>query len=177
MTASGVRHSTERTATNAPSPTPQDWSAVWPFFRRVIAAGETFTYPTDLTSDTARDWWLLDAPNRTVVAVDEAAGTVLGTAKMNNNQWGNGGHVASASFLVDPDHAGRGTGRALCVEALRWAREQGFRAMQFNAVVASNAPAVGLYRSLGFTVVGTVPEGFHHPRHGYVDLYVMHRPL
>ncbi|GLW72492.1 N-acetyltransferase [Kitasatospora phosalacinea] len=157
--------------------TPEDWAAVWPFFHRIVAAGETFTYPTDLTADEARGWWMLPAPDRTVVAVDETTGTVLGTAKMNRNQAGNGAHVASASFMVDPEHAGRGTGRALCLEALRWARERGYRAMQFNAVVATNAPAVGLYRSLDFAVVGTVPEGFHHPRLGYVDLYVMHRPL
>ncbi|WP_099907501.1 GNAT family N-acetyltransferase [Streptomyces sp. TLI_171] len=156
--------------------TPEDWAAVWPFFHRIVAAGETFTYPADLSSATARDWWLLNAPNRTVVAVDDH-GTVVGTAKMNNNQWGNGSHVASASYMVDPDHAGRGTGRALCEHTLDWARRQGFRAMQFNAVVATNTAAVALYRSLGFTIIGTVPEGFHHPAHGYVGLHVMHRPL
>lgn len=30
---------------------------------------------------------------------------------------------------------------------------------------------------LGFTLMGTVPEAFDHPRHGYVGLHVMHLPL
>ncbi|MGW5676143.1 N-acetyltransferase family protein [Streptomyces sp. NPDC003860] len=156
--------------------TPEDWPAIWPFFHAVIAAGETFTYPTDLTSEQGRDLWLLSAPDRTVVAVD-ADGTVVGTAKMNRNQQGNGAHVASASYLVDPARSGRGVGRALCSYSIDWARAQGFRSVQFNAVVETNVHAVKLYESLGFTVVGTVPEGFHHPTHGYVGLHVMHLAL
>ncbi|MER8184654.1 GNAT family N-acetyltransferase [Kitasatospora sp. NPDC094015] len=156
--------------------TADDWPAIWPFFRRIVAAGETFTYPTGLAQEEARGWWLLAAPDRTVVAVD-GSGTVLGTAKMNRNQQGNGSHVASASYLVDPEHGGRGVGRALCTHTLEWARAAGFRSMQFNAVVETNEHAVKLYRSLGFEVVGTVPEGFRHPTLGYVGLHVMHRAL
>ncbi|MEU5977859.1 GNAT family N-acetyltransferase [Streptomyces sp. NPDC047315] len=154
----------------------EDWPAVWPFFRTVIAAGETFTYPTDLTSEQGRDLWLLPAPDRTVVAVDDD-GTVLGTAKMNRNQQGNGSHVASASYLVDPARSGRGVGRALCAYSIDWAREQGYRAIQYNAVVETNVHAVKLYESLGFTVVGTVPGAFRHPTRGYVGLHVMHLAL
>ncbi|MEV0848257.1 GNAT family N-acetyltransferase [Streptomyces sp. NPDC049954] len=157
--------------------TAEDWPAIWPFFHTVVAAGETFTYPTDLPEEQARSWWLLDAPDRTVVAVDESTGTILGTAKTNANQRGNGAHVASASYLVDPAHEGRGVGRALCAHTLDWARTAGFRRMQFNAVVETNTRAVGLYRSLGFEILGTLPEGFRHPRHGYVGLHVMHRAL
>ncbi|PKW00398.1 L-amino acid N-acyltransferase YncA [Streptomyces sp. 1222.5] len=153
-----------------------DWPAVWPFFQRIVTAGETFTYPMDLGKEEGRDWWMLPAPDRTVVAVDDA-GTVLGTAKMNRNHMGNAGHIASASFMVDPAHEGRGVGRALGEYAIEWARAAGFRAMQFNAVVESNVRAVGLYRSLGFEVLGTLPEGFHHPVHGYVGLHIMHRGL
>ncbi|MEV0381515.1 GNAT family N-acetyltransferase [Nonomuraea sp. NPDC050643] len=156
--------------------TAQDWPAIWPFFHKIVAAGETFTYPVDLGEEQGRDWWLLQAPNRTVVAVDPD-GTVLGTAKMNNNQAGNGAHVASASYMVDPAHTGHGVGRALCEHTLEWARVAGFRAMQFNAVVETNTHAVRLYRSLGFEIIGTVPEGFHHPAQGYVGLHIMHRPL
>ncbi|MFJ6016249.1 GNAT family N-acetyltransferase [Streptomyces sp. NPDC092952] len=156
--------------------TPEDWPAIWPFFHEIVASGETFTYPPDLGQEEARSWWLLQAPNRTVVAVDEE-GTVLGTAKMNNNQMGNGAHIASASYMVDPAHAGRGVGRALCEHTLEWARAEGFRAMQFNAVVETNVHAVSLYRSLGFEILGTLPEGFEHPREGFVGLHIMHRRL
>ncbi|MCP2338462.1 GNAT family N-acetyltransferase [Actinomadura rupiterrae] len=153
-----------------------DWAAIWPFFHAIVAAGDTFTFPTDLTEEQGRDWWLLPAPDRTVVAVDEA-GTVLGTAKMNRNHMGNASHIASASYMVDPAHAGRGVGRALCDYTLGWARAAGYRAMQFNAVVETNVRAVELYRSLGFDVIGTLPEGFRHPEKGYVGLHIMHRPL
>ncbi|MFG2409191.1 GNAT family N-acetyltransferase [Streptomyces brevispora] len=156
--------------------TTRDWPAVWPFFHQIVSDGETFTYPLDLGEADARDWWLLEPPNRTVVAVADD-GTILGTAKMNRNHMGNGSHIASASYMVDPRHAGRGVGRALCAYTIDWAGTAGFRAMQFNAVVETNTAAVGLYRSLGFEVLGTLPEGFDHPKHGFVGLHIMHRPL
>ncbi|WP_119730265.1 GNAT family N-acetyltransferase [Thermomonospora amylolytica] len=101
-----------------------DWPAIWPFFHAIVAAGETFTYPTDLGEDQGREWWLLPPPDRTVVAVD-GSGAVLGTAKMNRNHMGNASHIASASYMVDPAHAGRGVGRALCEHTLEWARAAG----------------------------------------------------
>ncbi|WP_314174794.1 GNAT family N-acetyltransferase [Streptomyces winkii] len=156
--------------------TTEDWSAVWPFFREIVAAGDTFTFPIDLTEEQGRGLWEMRAPNRTVVAVDDA-GTVLGSAKMGNNQGGNGSHVANASYMVDPAQAGRGVGRALCEYSLEWARAEGFRAMQFNAVVETNVHAVRLYEALGFEILGTVPGGFRHPVHGYVGLHIMYLAL
>jgi GNAT superfamily N-acetyltransferase len=156
--------------------TPQDWPAIWPFLREIVAAGETYAYDRDMTEEQARAIWLLPPPGRTVVAVT-SDGTVVGSAKMNPNHGGPAAHVASASFMVDPAHAGEGIGRALGEHALEWARAAGYRAMQFNAVVESNAAAVALWRSLGFEILATIPEGFRHPSKGYVGLHVMHRRL
>jgi GNAT superfamily N-acetyltransferase len=155
---------------------PEDWRSIWPFFQAIVAAGETFAYPTDLTEEQGRELWMLTAPKRTVVAVDES-GSALGTANMYANRPGNGAHVASASYLVDPRQSGRGIGRALVEYSLEWARGAGFRAIQFNAVVETNVYAVRLYESLGFKIVGTVPEAFRHPAEGYVGLHIMHRAL
>jgi len=79
--------------------------------------------------------------------------------------------------MVDPDHAGRGVGRALGEHVIARARADRYRAMVFNAVVEANTRAVALWRSLGFEVLATVPEGFHHPVEGYVGLHIMYRRL
>lgn len=161
---------TIRTATG------DDWPALWPILRAVAAAGDTFTYPRDLDEHTAKALWMEAPPGRTIVATD-ANGTILGTAKINRNQAGPGSHVATASFMVSPAGRGSGVGRSLGEAAIDWARTAGFRAMQFNAVVSTNAAAVHLWRSLGFEVVGVVPGAFAHPVHGDVALNVMHRWL
>lgn len=153
-----------------------DWPAIWPFLHAIVAAGETYTWPPDIDEERAGALWLAPPPSRTVVAVDDD-GTVLGTARMYPNQQGPGSHVASASFMVDPTRNRRGVGRALGEHVIEWAGSTGFRGIRFNAVVETNTRAVALWRSLGFTVVGTVPEAFCHPVHGYVGLHVMHRPV
>lgn len=154
--------------------TSDDWSAIWPIVREVVRAADTFTYDPRMTEDTARAMWMVGPPGRTIVAVDGPA--VLGTANMYANRDGPGAHVASASFMVASAARGHGVGRALVEDALSWARAARFRGMQFNAVAETNAEAVALYRSAGFSIVGTVPEAFNHPRHGLVGLHVMYRP-
>ncbi len=110
-----------------------------------------------------------------VAVTDDEA--VAGTANMYANRPGGGSHVASGSLMVDPAHWGLGVGRTLAEEMIAWSRTEGFRGIQFNAVVEGNDRAVRLYRSLGFEILGTVPEGFHHPTRGYVGLHVMYRSL
>ncbi|MEO6714715.1 MAG: GNAT family N-acetyltransferase [Mycobacteriales bacterium] len=152
-----------------------DWDQIYPFFHAIVSAGETYAYADDMTSAQARDIWLEQPPGLTVVAV--ADGHVVGSAKMGPNRPGRGAHVATASFMVDPAHARRGIGRAMGEYALDWAQAAGFRSMQFNAVVESNAAAVALWQALGFTIIGTVPAAFDHRRLGLVGLHVMYLSL
>ena len=155
--------------------TDQDRTHIYPFFSAIVAAGDTYAYPEHLSLEQARSLWMEAPPGRTVVAVD--GDTIVGSAKMGPNRPGRGAHVATASFMVDPAHQRRGVGRVLGLYAVEWARVAGFRSMQFNAVVETNAAAVQLWQSLGFVILGTVPRAFDHPDHGLVGLHLMHRDL
>jgi L-amino acid N-acyltransferase YncA len=155
--------------------TDRDWPRIHPFFARIVAEGRTYAYPEDLSSNEARELWMRQPPGRTVVAVEGE--TVLGSATMGPNRPGRGAHVATASFMVDPAHGARGVGRALGQHVLERAASDGYRSMQFNAVVETNTAAVHLWQALGFEIVGTVPEAFDHPDSGLVGLHVMFRRL
>jgi GNAT superfamily N-acetyltransferase len=158
-----------RTATDA------DWPRIWPFFAEIVAAGQTYAYPEDLTIATARPLWMEPPPGHVVVA--ELDGVLLGSAKMGPNRPGRGAHIATASFMVDPSQQGHGTGRALGTYAVEWAREAGYHGMQFNAVVETNTSAVRLWQSLGFEILTTVPEAFDHRERGLVGLHIMYQRL
>lgn len=149
-----------------------DWPQVWPIIQEIIQAEETYTYDPAMTADQAHGTWIEQPPARTVVAVD--GDRVLGTAKMGPNRPGPGAHIATASFMVAADARGQGVGSALCRHALTWAKAAGYAGMQFNAVTESNHAAVGVYRKLGFTIIGTVPRAFAHPTLGRVGLHVMY---
>ena len=153
----------------------EDWEQIWPFFRDIVADGETYAYPDDLTAEGAKALWSTGPHGTTVVAVD--GDRVLGAATIGPNRPGRGSHVATASFMVSPASRGRGVGRRLGEYALQWAADAGFRAMQFNAVVDTNAAAVMLWESLGFETIGIVPEAFDSRSHGLVGLRVMYRRL
>ncbi|WP_353951596.1 GNAT family N-acetyltransferase [Knoellia sp. S7-12] len=157
--------------------TEPEWVEFFPTFTEVVDSGETYAFPAGLSIDDARGWWLESPPGVTVVAIDEETGAVLGSAKTGPNRPGRGSHVATASFMVASAARGRGVGRALGEWVLAWAREQGYAAMQFNAVVETNVAAVTLWQKLGFSIIGTVPEAFDSREHGRVGLHVMHRYL
>jgi L-amino acid N-acyltransferase YncA len=156
--------------------TDDDWPQIWPFFAAIVADGETYAYPDDLTSEQARDLWMEHPPGLTVV-LEEEEGRVLGSAKMGPNRPSRGDHIGTASFMVDPAASGRGLGRALATYVVAWLREQGYAGIQFNAVVETNAAAVHLWQALGFDIVGTVPGAFRSARHGRVGLHVMYLAL
>jgi L-amino acid N-acyltransferase YncA len=148
---------------------------VWDVWHEVVAAGESYDNDPASTEQDARSHWLLPPPFEIWVAVED--GEVLGTYKVGPNRGRLGDHVANASFMVSTRARGRGLGRALGEHCLERARERGFTAMQFNAVVSTNTVAVRLWRSLGFIIVGTIPDGFRSTKHGLVDFHIMYRQL
>ncbi|MBK1793580.1 GNAT family N-acetyltransferase [Devosia sp. WQ 349] len=152
----------------------EDREAVLSIVKPVLASGETYTIDTDLDDEGTLAYWFL--PSHSVYVAEEN-GKVLGTYYIMANQRGNGAHVANCGYMVSPEAQGRGIAKAMCLHSLELAKERGFRAMQFNHVVSTNTRAVALWQALGFAIVGTLPQAFNHPTHGYVDSFVMFREL
>ena len=178
--------------------TDADRDAAWNIFHEIIAAGDTYAFDPQMSREEALAYWFR-ADTLTFVAEDdrESIGeadsflrtampsptgemkkrVIVGTYILRPNQAGGGSHLANAAFMVAPDAQGSGVGREMAEHCLDQARGMGFRAMQFNFVVSTNAPAIHLWEQLGFKIVGTLPGAFHHPEKGYVDVYVMYRSL
>ena len=85
--------------------------------------------------------------------------------------------MCNCGFVTTPKAQGQGVARAMVTHALGAARAAGYSAMQFNFVVSTNERALGLWKRVGFDIVGRLPGAFQHPRHGYVDALVLYRRL
>jgi L-amino acid N-acyltransferase YncA len=151
-----------------------DADAIWTILEPVVRAGETYAFPRDWNRVDAMAYW--HSPGHDVF-IAEDAGVVAGTYYLRANQRGGGAHVANCGYVTAAGATGRGIARAMCRHSLVLAQARGFRAMQFNFVVATNQRAVVLWTKLGFAIVGTLPAAFQHPKLGLVDVYVMYRPL
>ena len=138
----------------------------------VIREGATYTLEPDMSEAEALAYWL--APDKETFVAEEAGG-IVGTYFIRPNQAGGGRHVCNCGYMTRAAAAGRGVARAMCQHSLAHARTRGYRAMQFNFVVSTNEPAVRLWQSLGFEIVGRLPGAFRHPVHGYVDALVMYQ--
>ena len=153
---------------------PDDLAKIVEMFAPVIRAGETYALDRDLTDADLFAYW--SAPEK-VVHVCMLDGEVAGASYLRPNQGGGGRHVANAGFVTASRFSGRGVARALCKHALDAARNLGYRAMQFNFVVASNTRAIAVWESFGFATLARLPAAFHHPTRGFVDALVMFKEL
>jgi len=143
--------------------------AIW---NAIVEAGNAFPQVYPLSAEEAAKFFAQQSLSAVAVIDD----VVFGLYILHPNNVGRCGHVANASYAVASHARGRGVGRALVSDSLAALAPCGFRGLQFNAVVASNAGAIALYESLGFTRIGTVPEGFRNLDGAYEDIHVYYHP-
>ena len=151
-----------------------DAADLWRILEPMIRAGETYPLPREMSEAEALAYWRQPAH---AVFVAEAEGALLGTYYLRANQTGGGAHVANCGYVTALHASGRGVAQAMCKHSLAEARRRGFRAMQFNFVLASNERAVRLWTHMGFATLGRIPQAFAHPKLGFVDALVMWREV
>jgi ribosomal protein S18 acetylase RimI-like enzyme len=150
-----------------------DFDQIWPILRNVFRAGDTYAVDPDISKDDASIYWTGGAA--CYVAEDETG--IIGTYYIKTNQPGGGAHICNCGYIVAPAARGWGLAAQMCVHSQAQAQALGYRAMQFNFVLASNEGAVRLWHRLGFATIGTIPDAFAHPSQGMVDAFVMHKRL
>jgi ribosomal protein S18 acetylase RimI-like enzyme len=152
-----------------------DWPALWQIIEPVFRAGDTYAFPRDISEQEAYKVWVT-VPKATYVALDEH-NTILGTYYVKPNQPGQGDHICNCGYIVAENARGQGIASRMCEHSQQEAVAQGFRAMQYNLVVSTNLGAIRVWKSHGFDVIGTIPQAFRHPQHGYVDAFIMYKQL
>jgi L-amino acid N-acyltransferase YncA len=151
-----------------------DAPAILEIILPVIREGATYALDPHMSEAEALSYWM--GPDKETFVAEED-GAILGTYFMRTNQAGGGRHVCNCGYMTHAAAMGRGVARSMCKHSLAHAATRRYRAMQFNFVISSNERAVRLWQSLGFEIVGRLPEAFRHPAHGFVDALVMHRLL
>lgn len=152
----------------------KDFGNIWPIFHDIASAGETYTYPVDISKDEAEKLWM-NLPRKTFIVVDN--NEVLGTYYIKTNQPGPGSHVCNCGYMVSSQARGKGIATMMCVHSQKIALDLGYKAMQFNFVASSNTGAIRLWNKLGFKTVGTLPKAFDHPKLSYIDALVIYKWL
>ena len=159
---------TARIATN------EDEEALWGILEPMVRKGGTYVFSLDKSKESLMGYWM-GADKFTFVV--ERDGELLGTFYLKANQEGLGDHICNAGFVVVPSAEGQGIGRWMGEFAQTEAKSRGFLAMQFNFVIKSNQRAVQLWKSLGFAVIGEIPEAYRHPDLGLVPALIFHKKL
>lgn len=142
-------------------------------------AGETTNLvlePGEITTTVEREREILRAnceADRSLVLLAFVEGKLAGTCnfgpagKRNRTL-----HRCAAAVSVCRASWGLGIGTALLGEVLDAAKAAGYEQMELE-VVSTNAPAVGLYKKLGFQVMGTMPHTMKYRDGTYEDFLFM----
>lgn len=142
-----------------------DAIAIW---NDVVEQGIAFPQTEPLTEETGLEFF--QSQSFTGIAYDASSEKIVGLFILHPNNVGRCGHICNASYAVHPAFRGQGIGELLVKDSMECGKRLGFRILQFNAVVRSNAAALHLYEKLGFVKLGTIPGGFYNKSGDYEDI-------
>ncbi|NLO37445.1 MAG: GNAT family N-acetyltransferase [Clostridiaceae bacterium] len=151
----------------------QDLDTMLAIWNEVVAEGIAFPQTERLDRRGGAAFFA----SQSLTAVAETDGVAVGLYILHPNNIGRCGHIANASYAVRSADRGLKIGEQLVRHSLAMARELGFRIMQFNAVVATNGPAMHLYDKLGFVRLGTIPGGFRMKDGRFEDIVLFYHLL
>ncbi len=148
----------------------EDIPSMVEIWNEVIEAGNAFPEIEKYSIEEARDFF--SSQTYSGVAKDIKSGKIYGVYDQHPNLSGRSSHIANGSYAVAKDARGLHIGEMLVRDSIERARENGFKVLQFNAVVKSNIGAWKLYEKIGFERVGMIRGGFKNKDDQYEDMYI-----
>lgn len=146
----------------------KDLNAMIEIWNEIVEEGIAFPQEELLNLESGAGFFA--SQTYTGVAEDTGTGKIYGLYILHPNNIGRCGHICNASYAVRSDSRGLHIGEKLVLDCMEQGRVHGFTVLQFNAVVATNVHARHLYERLGFTQLGTIPEGFRMKDGSYEDI-------
>ncbi|MGN0106493.1 MAG: GNAT family N-acetyltransferase [Hominilimicola sp.] len=140
-------------------------NAIW---NKVVEEGVAFPQEELLDEKTGIEFF--KSQSFTGIAYNEATGEIIGLYILHPNNVGRCGHICNASYAVRSDLRGQHIGEKLVIHCMEQAKRLGYGVLQFNAVVKTNESALKLYKKLGFTQLGVIPNGFRMKDGHYEDI-------
>ena len=153
----------------------QDMAPAMDIWNEVVREGVAFPQVEELTKQEADSFFT--SQSHTAVAEDNDTGEIVGLYILHPNNVGRCGHICNTSYAVKSGRRGLHIGEQLVKDSLVMGARLGFRILQFNAVVAANVHALHLYERLGFTRLGTIPQGFLMKDGHYEDIILLYIEL
>ncbi len=151
----------------------EDLPAITAIWNEVVEQADNFPGDRPLTLEEAAAMFAAQTETVTVLEGGEPVGVYI----LHPNNIGRCSGIANASYAVRKDCRGRGIGRRMVCDSLQRAKAHGFAGMQYNAVVKSNTAAIALYLKLGFTVLGTVRNGYRLADGSLTDTLIFYHGL
>lgn len=144
-------------------------------WNEIVSEANAFPQEDLLTTDMANEFF--SSQTLTAVAEKESTAEIAGLYILHPNNIGRCGHICNASYAVGKNFRGMGIGRKLVEDCMAKGKENGFKILQFNAVVSTNIAARRLYESLGFEQLGTIKGGFRLSDTEYTDICPYYKNL
>lgn len=144
-------------------------------WNEIVKEGNAFPQDEPLTTESGKEFF----SSQTYCGVAEGTENkeIYGLYILHPNNVGRCGHICNASYAVTSENRGLHIGEKLVMDCIEQGRVNGFKILQFNAVVAKNIHARHLYERLGFVQLGTIPKGFRMIDGHYEDICPYYKEL
>ena len=153
----------------------EDLTAAITIWNQVVEDGVAFPQEENLTEETGDAFF--KEQTYTGIAVNTDNNEIVGLYILHPNNVGRCGHICNASYAVKSMARNMGIGEKLVKDCMEKAVENGFKILQFNAVVKTNYSARHLYEKLGFKPLGVIPGGFLKKDGAYEDIVPYYHEL